>query len=787
MSITGTNESNVPTHSFLIRDILWIASVILVYFLIARLSLVFVFKPEGIAAIWPPTGIFLCAILLTRRNLRPWIVAALFITDFIAEQLAGTPWLVSSIYALILTGDAVLSAWLLIRFIGEPITFRRVREVVVWLLLSVIFSNALASLLAALTASQFLPGSTFWTSWKLWLASDGIGNLVFTPLILSWAASGWSQLKRKNPNFLLEAAALFILLAIVNAIAFDRLSDFGPFALLLTYLTFPFLLWAALRFGIPGVTGSTFIMASVAIYYASTGHMTTLAEGNQLDVVIMVQVYLAIMAVPALFLAAVVTERRYVEESLRESEDKFKSVFDYSNIGKSITLSSGKIQVNKKFSEMLGYSPDELQNFRLQDLTYPDDLEITQREMDAMLSGGKKATRFTKRFIRKDGSIIWVDLSSSLRRDKEGKPLYFMTSLLDITERKNMEIAIRESSDRFRAIFEQAAVGVAQIDSITGQFVQANQKYCEISGLDPDNVQGSSYIDITFPDDIPENKEKIDQMIAGKIRSFSIEKRYLHKDGRIVWANLTASPMWKPGEQPKYHIAVIEDITERRKIEKALQDSERGLVEAQNLANIGSWEYDIAMDKATWSRKMFDIFGRDPALGEPSWQEHRTSIHPDDWETLYRAVSSAQPYNIEFRLLHPTEGIKWAHTIGQPERDGSGNIVKLKGTVQDITGRKRAEEEIRQLNQNLEIMVEERTAQLANANKELESFSYSVSHDLRAPLRALDGFSLAVLEDYGPKLDDIGKDYLNRIREASQKMAKLIDSLLIFSGQPRLN
>jgi light-regulated signal transduction histidine kinase (bacteriophytochrome) len=148
-------------------------------------------------------------------------------------------------------------------------------------------------------------------------------------------------------------------------------------------------------------------------------------------------------------------------------------------------------------------------------------------------------------------------------------------------------------------------------------------------------------------------------------------------------------------------------------------------------------------------------------------------------------VTSREPYNIEFRLLHPVRGIRWAQTIGQVERDGSGQIVKLKGTVQDITERKNAEEEIKQLNQNLESKVEERTSQLANANKELESFSYSVSHDLRAPLRAMDGFSLAVLEDYSSLLDSTGRNYLNRIREASQKMAQLIDAMLILSRVTR--
>ena len=374
----------------------------------------------------------------------------------------------------------------------------------------------------------------------------------------------------------MEGTVLLSLLAIMNIIAFERLAENGLFALLLTYLTFPFLIWAALRFGIHGVATACLIVASIAVFFASNGHIEFNIQTSQLNTVVLVQVYLAIMAVPALFLAVVVTERHLVESALRDSEDIFKYIFDYSNIGKSITLISGKSQVNKNLSEMLGYSPEELQDNKFLEITHPDDVELTQREMNALLSGEKKVTRFTKRFIKKDGSIIWTDISSSLRRNKNGTPQYFINSVMDITENKQMEATIRESSDRFRAIFEQAGVGVAQLDIQTGKFIMANRKYCEIVGLDPEAVQNHDFMDITHPEDIKENRDKLDQMMAGEIRSFSIDKRYLHRDGEVIWATLTVSPMWKPGEQPKYHIAVIVDITERKKIEKSITGQRKG-------------------------------------------------------------------------------------------------------------------------------------------------------------------------------------------------------------------
>jgi len=133
------------------------------------------------------------------------------------------------------------------------------------------------------------------------------------------------------------------------------------------------------------------------------------------------------------------TARKQAEEALNQSEDKFKYVFDYSNVGKSITSLDGEIHVNKAFCEMLGYSPEELQGKTWQDITHPDDLELSQKEIDAILSGEKETVRFTKRYLKKNGSIVWADISTSLRWDNQGKPLYFISAEIDITERKQVE------------------------------------------------------------------------------------------------------------------------------------------------------------------------------------------------------------------------------------------------------------------------------------------------------------------------------------------------------------
>ena len=152
------------------------------------------------------------------------------------------------------------------------------------------------------------------------------------------------------------------------------------------------------------------------------------------------------------FLAVIndITERKRTEKALRESEEKFRYVFDHSVIGKSITFTSGEINVNKAFCEMLGYTQEELQNKKWQEITHPDDIEMSQKALDSLISGEKESTRFVKRYMHKNGAVVWTDLNTSLRCDEEGNPLYFITSIVNITERKQQEMQLNQQLEELR-------------------------------------------------------------------------------------------------------------------------------------------------------------------------------------------------------------------------------------------------------------------------------------------------------------------------------------------------
>jgi PAS domain S-box-containing protein len=224
--------------------------------------------------------------------------------------------------------------------------------------------------------------------------------------------------------------------------------------------------------------------------------------------------------------------------------------------------------------------------------------------------------------------------------------------------------------------------------------------------------------------------------------------------------------------------------------EQALHESERRLSEAQKMAQLGHWIWDVRTGNVEWSEEVFKIFHLDPKEFTPHidsilalspWPED----HERDRELIRKAMETNEKGAYEQRFLRPDGSIGYYHSTFQGKYDDGGNLISIVGTVQDITERKRAEEEIKRLNADLEGRIRERTAQLEASNKELESFAYSVSHDLRAPLRAMDGFSAVLLSGYPDKLDEQGRHYLNRIQAASQRMGQLINDLLNLSRVTR--
>jgi len=269
---------------------------------------------------------------------------------------------------------------------------------------------------------------------------------------------------------------------------------------------------------------------------------------------------------------------------------------------------------------------------------------------------------------------------------------------LEAAERQRAEIALRESEQRFRAILSQAAVGIAQT-STDGQWLLLNNRFCEILGYAQAYLRGKAFLDFVHPDDHEASLTGVAELLAGKIPSWSTEKRYVRKDGAIVWARLCVSLVRDQDSRPQYFISVVEDVTERVQTDRALRDSEERLILAQSAARLGVWDWDLLRNAHTVSGEYLWLYGLPPDRPTITYQEWLSMIHPDDRERVQvlvrESLERTYVWDTEFRVAWPDGSIRWLLGKGTVFLNDAGRPVRMTGVNLDITQRKQAEAALR--------------------------------------------------------------------------------------------
>lgn len=403
-----------------------------------------------------------------------------------------------------------------------------------------------------------------------------------------------------------------------------------------------------------------------------------------------------------IWVARDITERKHQEEALRENEKRYQGLLD--NLGEGISIiNTDQVlsYANPAAHEIFGVEKNGLIGSHINKYLVPgSNKSISGIPFREFLG---KTSILELDIIRPDGNQRTLQVSARQHLDAEGNLNGIFCTFHDITERKQAEQILKESEERFRYIFEQVAVGFSQVDSLTGQYVKINQKHCDIVGYTREEMLTKTFKDITHPDDL--NKEDVfkEKLRRGEINTYSFEKRYLRKDGATIWINLTVSSMWAAGEQPTYDIAVVEDITERKRTEEALEKSRQQLILAIEGSGVGIWDWMVQTGETIINDRWAEIVGytREELIPttEQTW---RRLGDPKDFETsqeiLKRHIAGEIPYcEYEARMRHKDGHWVWVLVHCKvTEWDELGGPVRITGTHLDISERKKTEEAIRE-------------------------------------------------------------------------------------------
>ncbi len=479
-----------------------------------------------------------------------------------------------------------------------------------------------------------------------------------------------------------------------------------------------------------------------------------------------------------------ITARKMAEELLRRSEQRFRAIFDHAGIGITLRPAGGRDQpwldVNDKFCEMTGYSREEALRMSTSEITAPERTEGALRDKASLMSGETSSYSVEKRIRRRDGSWIWVALSVAALPDAEGNPDLLIATYQDINLRRLTE-------ERLRAIIAAEPECVATV-SPEGVLLDMNPAGLRmLEAADFGEMLSRPFLSLVAPRFRRAFVRLQRRVLAGESAMLEFEAEGLA--GTRRWLEIHAAPLYDASGKIAALLGIARDVTEQRSAREALA-AERKLLRTviDNLpdrirAKDRSLRYVMA--NLSWMQ------ARVPGRSESGIIGLRNAdLFPPDLAAFYdeedlRVIQSGQPSRPREIIDGDPDNPRWFVTTKLPLLDAGRNVIGLVAIGRDVTDFKRRSLEVERLNAVLEARVAERTAQLTTANEELEAFASSVSHDLRAPLRQIDGFAALLLEDCAAQLDDTGKGYLARIRAAVSRMGGLIEDLLRLSRVTR--
>lgn len=407
-----------------------------------------------------------------------------------------------------------------------------------------------------------------------------------------------------------------------------------------------------------------------------------------------------------------ITEQRNSQAEIIINEQRFRSIFENSSLGIALIGFDAKyLMVNNALCQILGYTPEEMLNMTFYDVTHPDDRDISRNALDYILT--EDSIRYAKRYIHKDGRVVWAETSSRLIHGNSNEPLYFVSHVNDITEKKIAEDIKRENEEKFRIAFDNSPTGMSMIRP-DGSYIAVNEILCQMFGYSSEELLAGGIANITHYEDVERSFQWIQKMIAGDNSEPEFEKRFIHKDGHVVWGLLRSQWIRNVDGSPRLSITHILDITQRKKAEEALKESEAKArlfvenvpmpvamfdTEMRYIMASKRWSIDYKLgDQEIIGRSHYEVF---PEIG-------------DVWKDDHKRVLAGEIYKNEADRFERQDGsLQWLRYELFPWRKGDDTIGGIIMFTEDITERRQAEEAIRESEKKYRLLFENMTSGFA--------------------------------------------------------------------------
>jgi PAS domain S-box-containing protein len=777
-AVSGSPNPSTGNFSFHIRRLVFALVCVFIYVLLDRTTVYLQIWPN-ISAWYPPVGLAVALIVGLGPRILPALVVAGYLAGYINyhQSVTSLPFLLINPLIPLIYASASLY---LRRKLTSNFRIRSIRDVA-----NILGVSLLASLASATGGTAILVWSgeiAFFDYAQAafnWWMGDAVALSSLTPFLLEFvipwcrrylgyagaqesalAPAKWTWNREgivESSGFL---ASLAFLIYLAFGISFARSAH-------LFYLFFLPLIWIAIRRGLRGV------VAALILVDSSLAIMMRLTHQGMEDLAVL-QFLMLILALTALILGAIIGERKKAEQRLADEEERIRLILESTAEGIYGIDSHGVCTfINPAALRILGFSSrDQVLglNFHLlchhshaDGRAFPlQDCRIVQA-----LRSREGTHSEDEVFWRSDGTSFPVEYwSHPLLRG--GQVVGSVVTFLDISQRRSFELAIRESEQKFRAVFEGAEFGIA-ISEIKNGHVTVNPAYQRMLGCTADEMRSLSIFDkLTHPDDVESDLNSFKRLAAGEVDHLHLDKRYLLRDGRLVWATVKLSLVRDAAGTPHYILGLAADITERKRAEEELRASERQLrafIEDAPVA-VAMFDRDIRYIAAS-RRWITDYgFGRTDLFGVCLYDA--IPNFPEKWkETHRRGLAGEKQHVDEDQWMRADGNLQWVSWALHPWRDPSGTIGGIIISAEDISQRKLSDQLLHDA---------KRAAEAANAAK--STFLANMSHEIRTPLNGILGMTELILDT---ELTADQRENLDLVHFSADSLLSIINDILDFS------